>query len=111
VPHFPYNFDLDYQHENSNFANRVDQNFFISEFAVRLQPPPANPSTPMDLDSLSTPALVIDLDRLKRNAQRIGERVHQLQANLRPHVKTHKCIEVARCKPPGIQGDYRIDTG
>ena len=64
----------------------------------------------MELDSLSTPALVLDLDRLKLNAQRIGDRVRQLQANLRPHVKTHKCVEVARIQTAGHSRAITVST-
>lgn len=64
----------------------------------------------MDLDSLPTPALILDLDRLKRNAQRVGDRVRQLQAKLRPHIKTHKCIEVARLQTAGHSGAITVST-
>jgi len=69
-----------------------------------------NPATQMDLDSLSTPSLLLDLNRLKRNAQRIGDRVTQLGASLRPHVKTHKCIEVARIQTAGHSGAITVST-
>jgi len=47
------------------------------------------------LTNLRTPCAVIDLGRLERNARSMTERVHRLGASLRPHVKTHKCVEVA----------------
>jgi D-serine deaminase-like pyridoxal phosphate-dependent protein len=46
------------------------------------------------LHDLPTPALLLDLDILERNAARMAGKVHGLGAVLRPHVKTHKCIEV-----------------
>lgn len=64
----------------------------------------------MDLDSLSTPALVLDLERLRQNAQRIGNRVRSLGADLRPHVKTHKCVEVARIQTAGHSGAITVST-
>jgi D-serine deaminase-like pyridoxal phosphate-dependent protein len=64
----------------------------------------------MDLDNLSTPSLVLDLDRVKRNAQRIGDRVRQLGARLRPHIKTHKCVEVARLQTVGHSGAITVST-
>jgi D-serine deaminase-like pyridoxal phosphate-dependent protein len=64
----------------------------------------------MDLDTLTTPALVLDPDRLKRNAARLGDRVRQLQSNLRPHVKTHKCVEVARIQTRGHSGAITVST-
>lgn len=53
------------------------------------------------LDTLSTPSLLLDHRRAKANATRIGERVRALGARLRPHVKTHKSIEVARLQVAG----------
>ncbi|QCB46994.1 DSD1 family PLP-dependent enzyme [Hydrogenophaga sp. PAMC20947] len=46
--------------------------------------------------SLETPALVIDLDAMERNLQRMASfaRAHGLR--LRPHAKTHKSAELAR---------------
>lgn len=64
----------------------------------------------MDLDSLETPALILDLDRLKQNAQRIGDRVRGLGVSLRPHVKTHKCVEVARIQTAGHSGAITVST-
>jgi D-serine deaminase-like pyridoxal phosphate-dependent protein len=64
----------------------------------------------MDLETLPTPSLVLDVDRLKRNAERIGGRVRELGARLRPHIKTHKCIEVARIQTAGHSGGITVST-
>lgn len=64
----------------------------------------------MDLNNLPTPALVLDLDRLKRNAERMSDRVRDLGARLRPHVKTHKCIEIARLQTAGHTGAITVST-
>jgi D-serine deaminase-like pyridoxal phosphate-dependent protein len=45
---------------------------------------------------LPTPALLLDLDVLERNLDRMAERARALGVALRPHVKTHKCLEVGR---------------
>jgi len=50
----------------------------------------------MKLNELPTPALVVDLDRLERNIERMADRARQLGVRLRPHVKTHKCLEIGR---------------
>jgi len=50
----------------------------------------------MRLTELNTPALVLDIARARRNAERMSARVRGFGARLRPHVKTHKCAEVAR---------------
>lgn len=48
------------------------------------------------LDELPTPALLLDLDRLDANLAAMAARATALGVALRPHVKTHKSIEVAR---------------
>lgn len=45
---------------------------------------------------IETPAPVVDLDRLERNLSRWQERCDELGLASRPHVKTHKCTEIAR---------------
>ena len=45
---------------------------------------------------LETPALLLHLDAVERNVQHMAERTRQLGVALRPHAKTHKCVEVAR---------------
>lgn len=51
---------------------------------------------PATLDDLPTPALLLDLDALEGNLRRMARRADELDVALRPHVKTHKCVEVAR---------------
>ena len=48
------------------------------------------------IDDLPTPALLLDLDVLERNLDRMSARAAALGVALRPHVKTHKSIEVAQ---------------
>ena len=45
---------------------------------------------------LETPALLLHLDVVERNVQHMSERAQQLGVALRPHAKTHKCVELAR---------------
>jgi len=47
------------------------------------------------IDDLSTPALLLNLDVLDRNLDRMAKRTESLGVRLRPHVKTHKCPEIA----------------
>lgn len=49
----------------------------------------------MRLASLPTPALVLDLDRVERNLAGMAARCRDLGVALRPHLKTHKCVELA----------------
>lgn len=63
-----------------------------------------------ELGALPTPSLLLDRSRAERNAARIGDRVRVLGARLRPHVKTHKCIEVARLQTAGHGGGITVST-
>jgi D-serine deaminase-like pyridoxal phosphate-dependent protein len=45
---------------------------------------------------VETPAPVVDLDRLERNLSRWQARCDELGLASRPHIKTHKCVEIAR---------------
>ena len=49
----------------------------------------------MTLD-VPTPALVVDLDRLEANLARWQDHCDRAGLANRPHVKTHKCVEIAR---------------
>jgi D-serine deaminase-like pyridoxal phosphate-dependent protein len=44
---------------------------------------------------LSTPCLVVDLDRMESNIRKWGEMARRSGVSLRPHVKTHKTPEIA----------------
>jgi len=50
----------------------------------------------MKLHDLPTPAALIDEARLTHNIDRMQQRLDSLGVRLRPHVKTAKCLEVAR---------------
>lgn len=45
---------------------------------------------------LPTPTLVLDLDRFEANLARMSRHAQTAGIALRPHAKTHKCVEVAR---------------
>ena len=62
----------------------------------------------MELQTLKTPSLVLDVERVRRNAARMNERVRGLGASLRPHVKTHKCVEIARLQTAGLSSSGGI---
>jgi D-serine deaminase-like pyridoxal phosphate-dependent protein len=44
---------------------------------------------------LPTPALLLDQSILERNLTRMQDRANTFGVSLRPHIKTHKCIEIA----------------
>src|SRR5258707_11305212 len=64
----------------------------------------------MNLQGLKTPSLLLDVNCVKQNAQRVGNRVKEMGASLRPHIKTHKCIEVARIQTEGHSGAVTVST-
>src|ERR1051326_3829053 len=47
------------------------------------------------LPEVDTPALLVDRDRLEDNIHRFADMVAQGGAALRPHIKTHKTLEIA----------------
>ena len=63
-----------------------------------------------DILDLPTPALLLDLSRLERNAARMKEKVHQLGVTLRPHVKTSKSIAVLRVLAGGEDVPITVST-
>lgn len=62
------------------------------------------------MENLKTPCLLLDAVRMKQNAERISEKVKHDNVRLRPHVKTHKCIEVARIQTAGHDGAITVST-
>jgi D-serine deaminase-like pyridoxal phosphate-dependent protein len=50
----------------------------------------------MPLDTLSTPALLIEQSRLRENLAAVQELADANEVTLRPHAKTHKSVAVAR---------------
>ncbi len=54
---------------------------------------PAHPGDP--LESIDTPALVVDLDAFDRNLDAMARAVTERGMRLRPHAKAHKCPEIA----------------
>jgi len=45
---------------------------------------------------LATPVLLVDSDVLDRNIATMAQHARSVGVNLRPHAKTHKCLEIAR---------------
>jgi D-serine deaminase-like pyridoxal phosphate-dependent protein len=50
----------------------------------------------MQFEELETPSLVVDLDRMARNLDRVAAYARQHRIALRPHIKTHKSPALAR---------------
>jgi len=48
------------------------------------------------LRDVDTPALIVDLDKCESNMAKLMAAVEGTQVRVRPHAKTHKCVELAR---------------
>jgi D-serine deaminase-like pyridoxal phosphate-dependent protein len=48
------------------------------------------------LADVDTPALIVDLDRFDANIGRLMQAVAGCNVRVRPHAKSHKCVEIAR---------------
>ncbi len=59
---------------------------------------------------LETPRLLLDRDRLERNAARMRQRCVSLGVTLRPHLKTAKSVDVARLAGGGAPGPVTVST-
>jgi D-serine deaminase-like pyridoxal phosphate-dependent protein len=59
--------------------------------------------------AVDTPFLALDPERMERNIARLEARLRELGVALRPHVKTHKSLEVGRRMSRGI-GPITVST-
>lgn len=64
----------------------------------------------MKLTELDTPSLILDLEKLKANIAFAHARCKELGVNWRPHVKTHKCIDVMKLQLEGIKPSITVST-
>jgi len=48
------------------------------------------------IEELATPFLAVEVDVLDRNVAALAARARDAQVSVRPHAKTHKCVEIAR---------------
>ncbi|MDH3641383.1 MAG: DSD1 family PLP-dependent enzyme [Gammaproteobacteria bacterium] len=56
---------------------------------------PVRLAQPVPVDSLPTPALLLDEDAFERNVERMAEHLRDKGKGFRPHAKTHKCPIIA----------------
>lgn len=49
----------------------------------------------MDKQEIETPALLVDLDRMEANLERMAGFFRTVPAKLRPHFKNHRCVRLA----------------
>src|SRR5437868_4373076 len=64
----------------------------------------------MEFQSIKTPALLLDIGRVRKNAERISDIAKRNDVRLRPHIKTHKCVEVGRIQTEGFDGAITVST-
>ncbi len=62
------------------------------------------------LDTVATPFLALDAERLTANIDRLSSRINKLGATLRPHMKTAKSVDVAKRVFDGGIGPITVST-
>ncbi len=62
------------------------------------------------ITDLDTPSLIIDREKLQKNIDFAHARAKELGVTWRPHLKTHKCIEIARMQLEGRPGPATVST-
>lgn len=62
------------------------------------------------MEQLETPALILDEAKMDRNIERMRSHLRSLGVSFRPHVKTNKCIDVARRLMETPQGPITVST-
>jgi len=62
------------------------------------------------LQTLETPCLVVDLDRMDHNIRRLRSRLSELGPGLRPHLKTVKSVDAARRVMTSDTGPATVST-
>ena len=64
----------------------------------------------MDLSSVETPCLVVDISKVKNNISKIHGRMKKLGVSLRPHGKTAKNIDIINMALNGQAGGITVST-
>src|SRR6188474_3968010 len=64
----------------------------------------------MNLRELPTPSLLLDRPRMERNIARLKQRLGAHGVALRPHLKTAKCMEIARSMMATPAGPATVAT-
>src|SRR5258708_22646507 len=63
-----------------------------------------------ELRHLPTPAFLVDLHAVTRNCQAMREKAQASGVSFRPHMKTHKTLEIARMQHGGTVGPLTVST-
>ncbi|MEQ1762694.1 MAG: alanine racemase [Pyrinomonadaceae bacterium] len=62
------------------------------------------------IEDLKTPGLILDVARVRSNAARVSAIVEKHGVRLRPHIKTHKSVEIAKIQTEGHSGAVTVST-
>ncbi|XP_046573479.1 D-threo-3-hydroxyaspartate dehydratase-like isoform X2 [Haliotis rubra] len=65
---------------------------------------------PATVADVPTPCLLVDIDKVKRNCQRMIDTARNMGVQLRPHIKTHKSIEGADIATAGTRRKIVVST-
>jgi D-serine deaminase-like pyridoxal phosphate-dependent protein len=60
--------------------------------------------------NVTTPALLLDREVVRRNCERMLAKARESGVGFRPHVKTHKTVEVGRIQHGGAAGPITVST-
>ena len=64
----------------------------------------------VQISDLLTPAALIERSTMENNTTAMSDRAHRLGVRLRPHVKTHKCVDIARLQVEDHFGGITVST-
>lgn len=70
----------------------------------------ATQDSPCSLESLDTPCLILDQERMERNIARLRDRLQEAGVAFRPHLKTAKSWEVSRRLMGSPHGPATVST-
>jgi D-serine deaminase-like pyridoxal phosphate-dependent protein len=62
------------------------------------------------LTDILTPAFLVDRPAVQRNCTKMRDKAHASGVGFRPHVKTHKSIEIGRMQHGGATGPITVST-
>src|SRR5258708_13102667 len=63
-----------------------------------------------DIQHASTPAFLVNLHVVSRNCRAMRDKAQGSGVSFRPHVKTHKTLEIARMQHGGGVGPVTVST-
>ncbi|CAG2189656.1 unnamed protein product [Mytilus edulis] len=65
---------------------------------------------PTTISDVPTPSFLVDYDKVKKNAQKMIDTCERLGVQLRPHMKTHKTVELGTLMTNGTNRTIEVST-